>query len=384
VISLQEFHNEVTAETYREPIEQIRHLKSNGDAETAEARKKSLPSVTPSGIFITRKITGLDRHSGLLCVDFDHCGASNKGRLAADKHSLLTFISPSGDGVKVFVKIDPHHHNESFKYAQNYYLEHYALTVDPKCSDVCRLCFMSYDPDAVLNLESVVLPFVVPPPEVTLHNVDTMNTQCRRIEDTMRGVGGRGAYTVDELIQRTIPSRHGLRHQQAFAFARGLKFNCGLPPLGSAQLKAYARQWHAKALYAMSTKWFDETWGDIMQGYRDATTPLGKSATAYDAAWARVKEGTVSTPEAENFEDPRIKNLVYLCYALRNASGEFFLSARTAGSLLGVSHTQANEWLTRLLCRQFRILECVKKGNSGEGASTYRWRGECPSVEAVA
>ena len=70
---------------------------------------------------------------------------------------LLLFRSPSGKGLKWFIAIDIDKcdHGTWFDGVRNYLMATYGLTgkqVDPQCKNVSRACFMSYDPDAFINI----------------------------------------------------------------------------------------------------------------------------------------------------------------------------------------------------------------------------------------
>ncbi len=86
-------------------INQIRNDKVN-----REQLKKNLPSICFSGIFKNRSVKGLLEHSGLICLDFDKYSDSNElvtfyNQLKEDEFTYACFISPSGDGIKLLVKI---------------------------------------------------------------------------------------------------------------------------------------------------------------------------------------------------------------------------------------------------------------------------------------
>ncbi len=390
-ITLPEFIELVRGDKYRKQIETLRQLLASDQKEEYDKLKRKLPGVTPSGVFEIRRKDSPHTHSGLLCLDFDHCGGNVKTGLSSDPHTLAAFLSPSGEGVKVFVKIDPAKHCESFRYAQRYYREQFDIWVDQQCSDFTRLCFVSHDPEVFFRPEAVSLPFdAETPPPVTLPSDNPVITQCEPSDNPVRlqcnpsditvqlgearESGGVQLFSIDDLIQRTIPRKAGRRNNQAMHFARGLRFNCGLPDLTREQLKGYARLWYAQAEPFIGTKSFDETFGDIVQGYRNSTKPLDAPSTRLSTAWEKVCKGAVNALEAEEFEDERIKRLVDLCFALCGKDGTFFLSGKGAGALLGVSHTQAHLWLVKLLGTQHGIIELVKSGDS-HGANVYRWKG---------
>ena len=72
--------------------------------------KKMLPSICFSGTFNKRADTSIIEHSGLVCLDFDGYEKQkdllqDKEMLTKNKYVFSVFISPSGNGLKVLVKI---------------------------------------------------------------------------------------------------------------------------------------------------------------------------------------------------------------------------------------------------------------------------------------
>lgn len=122
--------------------------------------KEKLPGVMFSGTFSRRKANALQKHSGLLGLDFDHLGralAGTKATLAADAHTLAVFTSPGGDGLKVIVPVtatDAATHTSCFRAAEQYYRDEFGLTIDPSGKDVSRLCFVSFDSGLFIRDES--------------------------------------------------------------------------------------------------------------------------------------------------------------------------------------------------------------------------------------
>ena len=91
---------------YKDKIADIR-VKSK--KEDRNALKQTLPYVTFSGTFSTRANSYLKKSSGLACLDFDAVGDIDelKDKINNDKYTFSSFVSPSGDGLKVLVKIPP-------------------------------------------------------------------------------------------------------------------------------------------------------------------------------------------------------------------------------------------------------------------------------------
>lgn len=121
------------------------------------AHKKTLPGITPSGVFSERAINNLEAHSGIIGIDVD--AKENavdlqeaKDKLKADPYTFALHDSASGNGgFVVFVKIDGSRHLDAFLALEDYYLSHYGIVIDKACKDVSRFRFVSYDPDLFQN-----------------------------------------------------------------------------------------------------------------------------------------------------------------------------------------------------------------------------------------
>jgi hypothetical protein len=82
-----------------------------------------------------------------------------------------------------------------------------------------------------------------------------------------------------------------------------------------------------------------------------------------------------SMPEiALKYDVIEVRRLIVLCRALQKVAGDkpFFLTCRTAGQLLGISHVLANKWLRLLVIEE--VLSQVSVGTQGK-ASRYRYLG---------
>lgn len=139
----------------------INQLRQEDNKEQRNKLKNKLPSVTISGLFENgHKEENIKEHSGFIQIDFDNVeniGDANS-KLKEDKFSYSVFLSPSGNGLKVIVKIQPEckTHLSSFLQLQDYYKNKYSLKADIQCKDVSRLMFLSYDVDLYVNDKSDV------------------------------------------------------------------------------------------------------------------------------------------------------------------------------------------------------------------------------------
>ena len=113
----------------------------------------------------------LAQHSGICHADIDHLANldTTKRRLTDDPHVVYCFTSPRGDGLKYGVRVDVVDSDNAYKHAWQYLADlhaaAYQVTWDPSGKDICRLCFVSWDPACYINLAADVYP--VPPAMVT-------------------------------------------------------------------------------------------------------------------------------------------------------------------------------------------------------------------------
>jgi hypothetical protein len=122
--------------------------------------KKQLPAICFSGIFTKRSDASITEHSGLICLDFDGYQGQkellqDKENLSKNKYVYSVFISPSGNGLKVLVKIpaDQDNHINYFNSLEKYFKSPY---FDKTSKNVSRVCYESYDPLIHVNENSSV------------------------------------------------------------------------------------------------------------------------------------------------------------------------------------------------------------------------------------
>jgi hypothetical protein len=121
----------------------------------AKLKQSKLPCVTLSGTFKKRSKDYLQEHSGLMQVDIDEVKDFNNvyNKIIADEFTFVTFKSPSGNGIKVIVKVNPSidTHLEQFMALQKYYNDTYNIEIDSACKDIARCMLLSYDPNLYCN-----------------------------------------------------------------------------------------------------------------------------------------------------------------------------------------------------------------------------------------
>lgn len=141
------------------------HLTEKVRAETNKAKRDKLkqqllPAFTPSGVFKENNRTdaGLVKHSGYMCIDID--GDDNPTikdwqsvvfELGKLPQIAFAGLSASGNGVFAIIPIKyPDKHKEHFEAFQKSFAKR-GLIIDPKCGNVSRLRFYSYNKHYYIN-----------------------------------------------------------------------------------------------------------------------------------------------------------------------------------------------------------------------------------------
>jgi len=138
----------------------VKKIRMEKDKSMRNEIKKQLPAICFSGTFSKRADQALIEHSGFICLDFD--GYEKQKELLQDKENLTkskyvfsVFISPSGNGLKVLVKIpaDPQNHTAYFNSLERHFNSPY---FDKTSKNLSRVCYESYDPLIYVNENSSV------------------------------------------------------------------------------------------------------------------------------------------------------------------------------------------------------------------------------------
>jgi hypothetical protein len=138
--------------TSKELVEQIR----NGN----DKLKNNLPCIIFAGTFTERNSSSLQKHSGLMVVDFDKYPSvevmyEQLELLKSNPHFLLLFISPSGKGIKGVLKVSDELTKDTHpKVFKEFYKKFEYEYFDISNCNVDRICFESYDPNIYVNMEA--------------------------------------------------------------------------------------------------------------------------------------------------------------------------------------------------------------------------------------
>ena len=222
--------------TSKDLVKKIRSEKNKTDRNEL---KKQLPAICFSGTFNKRNDESLIEHSGLICLDFD--GYEKQKTLLEDKETLSknkfvysVFVSPSGNGLKVLVKIPPDadNHQNYFNSLEKHFNSPY---FDKTSKNISRVCYESYDPLIHINENSSIWDKIE---EIEYREV-TRNVDAPTITITDENK------IVDILVKwwtKKYPMSDGQRNNNVFILAAALNDFGVNKSLASYVLNQYATQ----------------------------------------------------------------------------------------------------------------------------------------------
>jgi hypothetical protein len=229
---------EIKTGKYKPGIIYLRKSLAEKKEEAYNKAKKSLPAFTPSGKFVGgRKLEFLTEYSKFIILDIDKLSTNDlqksKSIAAQSEFTYACFISPSGNGLKILVKIETPktEHKETFLKVQAHYENILKLEIDKSGKDVTRLCFYSWDENLYLNenastfhteLVSVSAQTVIPSvvegtQQPTTNNSDAIYNHCVNFtEKKVQFVNGSRNVFVHQLACNL--NRKGIALQQALGY----------------------------------------------------------------------------------------------------------------------------------------------------------------------
>lgn len=199
--------NEPKYITVEQALERIKKGKSKSKIEQIRAKaligedyymdKRELPFVMFSAAktkeTVNRKGNGTHRedesiteHSGFFALDFDAVDISlTKEKLSKDNYIYAYWVAPSGMGIKALVKCPKSLENHHFYYTA--FLERYP-ELDTTSRNLSRGTYESYDPDLVVNPNSLVWDKRMSKEEVRKNKEKTQNRRGHQVLSTAVGM----------------------------------------------------------------------------------------------------------------------------------------------------------------------------------------------------
>ena len=217
----------------------VKRIRAERNKNERNELKKGLPAICFSGVFNKRNDKSLVQHSGIICLDFDGYEKkkellTHKENLSKDPYVYAAFVSPSGNGLKVLVRVpaDPDNHVNYFNALQKHFdSPHF----DKTCKNLSRVCYESFDPVLYIN-ENASLWDKIDEPEYR-ELVSRRDPPTIPITDENK--------IVDILIKwwtKKYPMVEGQRNQNTFVLAMALNDYGINKSLASYVLNNYATQ----------------------------------------------------------------------------------------------------------------------------------------------
>jgi hypothetical protein len=148
--------------------DRVNRMRRETDQERKTMLKKTLPAFTASGVFSGRNDSDLMRHSGVIAIDIDykdnkHLNNYDKLKEIISSVPYVAYCGKSAGGEGYFLLIpikEPEKHDEHFASLRRDF-ERCGLAIDPSCSNVGRLRFVSFDPEPYINRDAEIYPFIL-------------------------------------------------------------------------------------------------------------------------------------------------------------------------------------------------------------------------------
>jgi transcriptional regulator NrdR family protein len=158
IVPIEKIIDRIKEGTSKNLIEKIRVCTSKDERNSL---KKKLPAIIFSGEFRERHKNGLISHSGLMITDFDNFPNNDVyddifKQITSNKHTVLAFESPSGNGIKAVIRIPKCNKDDHEKYFKAFKKEFQYKYFDESNCDISRVCFESYDPNIYINLDAEI------------------------------------------------------------------------------------------------------------------------------------------------------------------------------------------------------------------------------------
>lgn len=142
----------------KDKVLKIRELVKEGKKKEANDLKQKLLAFTVSGVFEGgRKIENLKELAPYMILDIDNQKAVDiptlKVKASRIPSTLACFVSPSGNGLKIIVKVNRNleNHKQVFNSLVEYFEKELGVEIDKSGKDIGRLCYFPYDPEIYLN-----------------------------------------------------------------------------------------------------------------------------------------------------------------------------------------------------------------------------------------
>lgn len=193
---------------YKKQIEHVHTLKG-GYSEN----KKKLPCFTPSGTFRIRCDWDLLEYSQIVHLDYDNIllgAALFRDRIAKSPYCLAAFVSPSGLGVKVFVRVNSSvdQHVQAWSQVRKVFDELAGVASDTTGRNLSRLCFVSADKGLFYNPDAQTFEVVEPKQTITVPDLSVLASHSNSLFGWLFNLTKKGKYQGEVLGDYMSKSRN--------------------------------------------------------------------------------------------------------------------------------------------------------------------------------
>lgn len=153
-VTLDDYVSMVKYGANQDAVISARAEKEKGNKELYDKIKQNSKVVTPTGVFpsgLSKTRSNLTPN-GLICIDIDsELTDAQIEDLYHDHYTYVIHRSFGGEGLCVFVRIDPKKIDDAYSAISKYYYDSYGVLTDLACSNPNRLRFLSFDPEIHVN-----------------------------------------------------------------------------------------------------------------------------------------------------------------------------------------------------------------------------------------
>lgn len=153
--------------------------------------KNQMPVITGSAVMNqgAKVESNILELNGLIVVDIDEdVNLQMLNRINEDKYTFVSHRSFGGDGLCVFIKINPNKFLESFNEIGQYYWDNFNIMIDQSCKNKNRLRFLSYDPYLFYNEKSLKFIAKTKPKKIIKQDFIFVQDDFSQIIDKLKGI----------------------------------------------------------------------------------------------------------------------------------------------------------------------------------------------------
>lgn len=213
-------------------------------------KRETFNAVVPGCLFkdnSSREGTNIDYVTGLYSIDFDKLTNLQEAldNINRDEYTLVCYVSPSGNGLKVVVKYNKTYLTDIkeqikfvklqlFPHLEEYYRTKYNLIADRQAVDITRNAFICYDENVYFNEGSSVFD-LKPNKDIVKYKIDHIKTGTDILDKIYNCLVGQ-KLTLEKFTEDVYPNVQDVNYYRWIDFGW---FLCSLYPHKEETVKNY-------------------------------------------------------------------------------------------------------------------------------------------------